>query len=93
MTNVAGTSVGARRGRMLSAWPSAWPWIAVAVLVLGAGAAACFCSPALGVAALALPAAPLLVVAPDLAVLGLVVSPLVILALPAANHVVRRRVG
>jgi O-antigen ligase len=74
MTNVAGTSVGARRGRMLSAWPSAWPWIAVAVLALGAGAAACFSSPALGVAALALPAAPLLVVAPDLAVLGLVAA-------------------
>jgi hypothetical protein len=50
------------------------PWIAVAVLALGAGAAACFASPALGVAALALPAAPLLVVAPDLAILALVAA-------------------
>ena len=67
-------SVGAERGGMASGWPDALPWIAVAVLALGAGAAACFASPALGVAALALPAAPLLVVAPDLAILALVAA-------------------
>jgi len=67
-------SVGDGRGRTGSASPPAWSWIAVAVLALGAGAAACFVSPALGIAALALPAAPLLVVAPDLAILALVAA-------------------
>jgi O-antigen ligase len=74
MASVAWMSAGAERGRTESAWPPAWPWVAVAVLALGAGAAACFASPALGIAALALPAAPLLVVAPDLAVLALVAA-------------------
>jgi len=50
-----------------------WPLIAVAVIVLGAGAAACLVSPKLGVAALALPAVPLLVLAPEMALLALVV--------------------
>ena len=67
-------SVGAERGGTASGWPDTLPWIAVAVLALGAGAAACFASPALGIAALALPAAPLLVLAPDLAILALVAA-------------------
>jgi O-antigen ligase len=67
-------SVGAERGGTASGWSDTLPWIGVAVLALGAGAAACFASPALGVAALALPAAPLLVVAPDLAILALVAA-------------------
>ena len=67
-------SVGGGRSGMVSERPTEWPWIALAVLALGAGAAACFASPALGIAALALPAAPLLVVAPDLAILALVAA-------------------
>src|SRR5262249_22924990 len=74
MTSASWMSVGDGRGRTESASPPAWSWIAVAVLALGAGAAACFVSPALGIAALALPAAPLLVVAPDLAILALVAA-------------------
>ena len=50
-----------------------WPLIAVAVIVLGVGAAACFASPKLGLVALALPAVPLLVLAPEMALLALVV--------------------
>jgi O-antigen ligase len=50
----------------------AWPFIAVAVIVLGAGAAACLASPTLGVVALALPAVPLLVLAPEMSLLALV---------------------
>jgi O-antigen ligase len=52
----------------------AWPWIAVGVIALGAGTMACLTSPALGLAALALPAAPLLVMAPELALLALVAA-------------------
>src|SRR4029450_5109125 len=47
------------------------PGLVVVGLALAAGTAACFASPALGVAALALPAAPLLGLAPELALLGL----------------------
>jgi O-antigen ligase len=50
------------------------PGLVVVGLALAAGTAACFASPALGVAALALPAAPLLVLAPELALLGLVAA-------------------
>src|SRR5260370_14833717 len=74
MTSAMRMSVGAERGRTASGWPPALPWIVLAVLALGAGAAACCASPALAVAALALPAAPLLVVAPDLAILTLVAA-------------------
>jgi len=49
-----------------------WPLIVVAVIVLGAGTAACFASPKLGLAALALPAVPLLVLAPEMGLLALV---------------------
>src|SRR5262245_61328947 len=73
MTSVAWTSAGAARSRTAPAWPAAWVG-AVVLLVLGAGVAACFTSPMLGVAALALPAAPLLLFAPDVAVLGLVAA-------------------
>jgi O-antigen ligase len=51
---------------------SGWAWIVVAVVALGAGVAACLVSPALGVVALALPAAPLLVLAPEMALLALI---------------------
>src|SRR5262249_42460251 len=74
MTSVAWASVGAARNRKAAALPSGWIVGVVAVLALGAGAIACFTSPALGLAALALPAAPLLVLAPELAVLGLVAA-------------------
>ncbi len=73
MTSVAWSSIGGGRG---TAPASRAPWIAaaVALVTLGAGAAACFTSPLLGVAALALPAAPLLLLAPHLAILGLVAA-------------------
>lgn len=74
MTSVAWSSVGAGRSGRTPAWPGPWIAIAIALLALGAGAAACFASPMLGVAALALPAAPLLVLAPHLAVLGLIAA-------------------
>jgi O-antigen ligase len=48
--------------------------VVTAVVALGAGAMACNMSPAFGVAALALPAAPLLVLAPELALLALVAA-------------------
>lgn len=66
------------------AWPPAeagrrgitptWPWIALGLAGLAAGAAACLASPTLGLLVLALPAAPLLVLAPDLALLALVAA-------------------
>lgn len=69
MTSVVWTSVGAGR-----AWPASWIVIAAALMALGGAAAACVGSPTLALAALALPAAPLLVLAPELAVLGLVAA-------------------
>lgn len=51
--------------------PATWPWIAVAAAVLVAGIGAALIHPLAGVAALALPLLPLLVLAPDLALLGL----------------------
>src|SRR5262245_58153104 len=59
--------------RVSPPWSAPWSG-AVVLLALGAGAAACCTGPTLGGAALALPAAPLLVVAPHLAVLGLVAA-------------------
>jgi len=74
MTAVGWSSVGAGRSATRVASPAPWIAVAVVLLALGAGAAACFTSPKLGLAALALPAAPLLVLAPHLAVLGLVAA-------------------
>lgn len=74
MTTVAWSSAGAGRRGMEPAWSAPWIAAAVALVALGAGAAACFSSPMLGVAALALPAAPLFVLAPHLAILGLVAA-------------------
>jgi O-antigen ligase len=51
--------------------PATWPWIAVAGAMLLAGVGAALIHPLAGVAALALPLLPLLVLAPDLALLGL----------------------
>jgi O-antigen ligase len=51
-----------------------WPWIALGLVGLGAGAAACLASPMLGLVVLALPAAPILVLAPELALLALVAA-------------------
>ena len=72
MTSVAWGTVGAGRNGVAPGRSAGWVAVAVALFVLGAGAAACFTSPALAVAALALPAAPLLFLAPDLAILGLI---------------------
>jgi O-antigen ligase len=72
MTSVAWGTVGAGRNGVAPGRPAWWIPFAIALLALGAGAAACFTSPALAVAALALPAAPLLFLAPDLAILGLI---------------------
>jgi O-antigen ligase len=74
MTTVGWSSVGAGRSTTAAAWPAPWMTAAIALLVLGAGAAACLTSPMLGMAALGLPAAPLLLLAPNLAVLGLVAA-------------------
>jgi O-antigen ligase len=51
----------------------AWPWL-VAAAVLIAGAVACLDSPLLGIAVLVLPAVPLLVGAPGLALLALIAA-------------------
>ena len=74
MTTVAWSAAGTGRSGMGPTWSAPWIAAAVAVVALGAGAAACFSSPILGVAALALPAVPLLVLAPHLAILGLVAA-------------------
>jgi len=74
MTSTAWTSVAAGRTGTAPAESGRWIVVAVVLLALGAAAAACFASPMLALAALALPAAPLLLLAPDVAVLGLVAA-------------------
>lgn len=51
--------------------PAVWPWVALAAAVLLAGIGAALMHPLAGVAALALPLLPVLVLAPDVALLGL----------------------
>src|SRR5262245_33410667 len=72
MTSVAWGALGAGRNAVAPGRSAGWIAVAIALLALGAGAAACFTSPALAIAALALPAVPLLLLAPDLAILGLI---------------------